>query len=243
MIARGLTAGLLLMMAVGLAGAESGEAGAASEADDIRATLSAAKPPWYDHSTDSWRRIEPPEPKEPSADREWTGSDIRAPGTPIFAYLMCVVAIAALIWLISMMVRGRRALYQEQHHSERVSLPRVDISALGFAPASGHDDPEAALASALRTGDWRSAVIWIYALMLMRLDRSGLIHVEPGKTNRAYRREAASAPPTALAALDAGIDAFERTYFGHLALGSEDVARLVRHRSALDAALAAKAER
>jgi hypothetical protein len=209
----------------------------AAAEDQVREDLSRAKPVWYDSEHDDWRRVEVEKPKErevPSHD----GSAGAALAATAFAYLVGMVAVGVLIWLITLVFRSRTALLREQEQVEAAPLRRADISALAFTPQEGRGDPEAALAAALRAGDWRLAAIWIYTLMLLRLDRAGVVRLAPGKTNGSYRAESRRGPAAAAAALAAGIDVFERSFFGHLPVSREEIAELKRRRESLEAAVA-----
>jgi hypothetical protein len=146
-------------------------------------------------------------------------------------------AVVALVWMVLMAFRGRSALLAEQRAVEAQPLRKPDISALTFAPEAGRGDPEAALAAALRARDWAMAALWLYTLMLLRLDRAGVLRLAPGKTNRAYRDESRTGPAPAATALGEAVTVFERSFFGHQPVAEAEVALLRRRRAELEASL------
>lgn len=209
--------------------------------DPVRTELGSAKPVWYDPAHDDWRRVKIAPREQEAAPKPSSSGGPRVGGRFGFAYLLGALAIGLLAWLIVMAVRGRKALVFEQREVEAAPLRQVDISALAFTPREGRNDPEAALAAALRARDWSLAVLWIYTLMLVRLDRGGLIRLAPGKTNGTYRREAQAGSATTVSAFAHGIEIFERSYFGHQQVTERDVALLTEQQAALDAQLRGKA--
>ena len=90
-------------------------------------------------------------------------------------------------------------------------------------------DPDAALAAARAAGDWRRAIVWLYALLLVRLDAAGAIRLRKGATNQRYVRDAEHGLRAQrekielLSCLKLAISAFEQVYFGGLHVTREQV--------------------
>jgi hypothetical protein len=194
-----------------------------------------AEAPWYDRQGDTWRRVALKAPPEPRLDE---GLEDAAAGIPIFAFVMYALVALAIGLLVAQLwrLRGRWGELDAVARGPATPVAPATISALPFA-VPGHDqDPESALRAALAAGDLALAVVWLYAMQLLRLDAAGVIRLAAGKTNRAYLRETASAAPGAAPALTATVASFERSHFGHQAPTRPEVEDLVaRHRTLLAA--------
>ncbi len=211
---------MLLVLLIAVAGAAEGDVAN----DPSRERLARLAPSWYDATSDDWRRADVAKPDKPS---EWRPS---IPGTEIIAYLLLAAVVAGLAALAVMLWRQRVHFAGEADARDpREADHAARVAVLPIADEPGADDPDAALARALAAGDWPAAVVWLYALALLRLDRAGVIRLAAGKTNGMYRREAGDdARATALAEV---VDRFERSYFGHQPVDEAVVRRL---RAALD---------
>ena len=206
-------------------------------ADDVTPTQSAAKEPdgeplhtqlkamhpkWYDAEQDTWRSVEVQKPEAP----ELPDIDLPSGGGAVVTFLAWLVAAAvllALAWLIWQVLPkdGMAPLLEEK---PQPGTPRDARNTLLELDAGESDDPETALAAAKRSGNWQRAVVWLYAILLLRLDRAGVVRVRRGATNRRYRLEVANwteagealreQTPELLSVVDATIAAFERVYFG-----------------------------
>jgi len=214
---------VLLVLLMAVAGAaelevERAEVGDAA-ADPARERLAELAPSWYDAPSDDWRRVDVAKPDEP---REWRRS---MPGVEILAYLLLAAVVAGLAALAVALWRMRVHISGEADAGDAGDAGHAArVAVLPIADEPGADDPDAALARALATGDWPAAVVWLYALALLRLDRAGVIRLAAGKTNGMYRREAGDdARASALAEL---VDRFERSYFGHQPVDEAVVRRL-----------------
>ncbi len=209
--------GLLLWLLAALAGAAEGDAAA----DPARGRLARLAPPWYDAKADDWQRVEVDEPDEEEVDaHDWR---LSIPGTEIVAYVLLAAVVAGLAALAVMLWRAR--VPGEADTGDVRAVDRAArVAVLPIAAEPGADDPEAALARALAAGDWAAAVVWLYALVLLRLDRAGVLQLAAGKTNRMYLREAEGDARSG--ALADAIDHFERSYFGHQPVDEASVRRL-----------------
>jgi hypothetical protein len=226
---RAAAAGLLACLAM-LGAAEPGPASGGD------ATLAGplAGSPWYDPGADTWRRVVPAADPPPL---EYRGE---VAGTPWFGYAM-YAAVAIAIGLLVHQVWRLRGAWGELDAAPRPRT-KAAVSALPFALPNGAEDPEDALNAALAAQDHPRAVIWLYALQLIRLDAVGVVRLVPGKTNRAYLGEAGSALPRAAGPLAETIAVFERSHFGHQPAGRGEVeALLAGHRVLLAALPAAEA--
>lgn len=219
---------LLLSMAV-LVGAEG-----ATVAESPPPVEPLAEAPWYDPQGDTWRRVvpKPPAPEtESEADDGGSGD-----GTPLFAYAMYLL-VAVAIGLLAAQLWRLRGGWGELDAEPRAPAPAATIAALPFALPQSDQDPESALRAALAAGDLALAVVWLYALQLLRLDTAGVIRLTAGKTNRGYLREAGSAVPATVPPLQATVAVFERSFFGHQAPSRAEVEALIDGHRTLIAAL------
>jgi len=188
--------------------------------------------PWYDSTTDSWKRMDLPSEDEQTSSREDLGD-----GIPGFAYVMYGLIVVAVALIIMHLWRLRGSGQAPGSIGVVAPLP-VHLSVLPFAVPDATGDPESAFKAACDVGDWTRAVVWLYAWQLLALDRVGVVHLLPGKTNRGYQREVSTLTPIS-AALGATINVFERTYFGHQPATREEVEQLRHQHQALLAALPA----
>lgn len=84
----------------------------------------------------------------------------------------------------------------------------------------GDGDFLQAAEQAAARGDYRRAIVYLYAYQLTELDRRGLIRLTKGKTNRQYLRELKVRPSLARI-LEHTIVTFEEAYFGGRTLSAE----------------------
>jgi len=227
-VALALLVGVGLGMAPGPAHAAQAEA--QTPAPPISTQLGQA--PWYDAEGDTWRRVVPEAP--PPEDE----GDAGAPGDgiPGFAYVMYALVALAII-LLAVQLWRRRGGWGTLDRGPRAVAAPATVAALPFQLPAPDQDPEAALRAALAAGDLAQAVIWLYALQLLRLDAAGVIRLGAGKTNRSYVRETGSALPAAAGPLGATVAVFERSHFGHQAPARAEVDDLLAHHNTLLAAL------
>ena len=192
---------------------------ASGVADPLRDRLKSLNARWYDAEHDTWRSVDvqPQKPPKPP--------DVEAPGGGLLvtgiAWLVAATVLVALAWLIWQVVpKDGFAPLPEPDKPKAPGDPRATLLQLDVGETG---DPESALAAAKNTGNWSRAVVWLYAILLLRLDRAGIVRVRRGATNQRYRQEVAAwkhagaAPPRSaevLATVDTAIAAFERVYFG-----------------------------
>ena len=200
--------------------------------DGVRQHLLEQSPPWYDPATDSWRLVEAKQASRPAAAPQIDMPHLNL--LEILAWLLIGAVVAGLAWFLWELLRGRSVIPQASLPDTAVrTVPRAAISELDLGDERS---PEEALAAARAAGDWSRAIVWLYALLLVRLDHAGALRLRRGTTNRRYRREAStwnSAPSDLLPVLDATIGAFERVYFGRQPAAAAEVDVLERRIRAL----------
>lgn len=199
----------ILLLLVAIAGLHAAE-------DPLRERIRDQKPPWYDAETDGWKRIEVKPPKAPEIDLPSAPSTLGL--VDALAWLIVLAAALGLAWVIWQLLP--KELAPARIATDAAPRPVAAAAAISHLDLGESRDPEEALAAARAAGDWPRAVVWLYALLLVRLDRAGAVRLRRGATNRRYAREVEAwaaervAPGDLLPVLDATIDAFERVFFG-----------------------------
>jgi len=205
---------LLLCCATPGVAAEGGEPG--------NRELTRLDPPWYDAEADDWRTMTPREEDDPPGFE---------PGVPIGSavgwliyLLIAVLGVGLVIWLI---LNWRRIPGDGVAGAEPGKVvPQTALSALPRGiDESVRRDPDAALREALAAGDWNRAAVCLHLALMVLLDRHGVVHLEPGRTDRAYLRELEDSGARPLFASTSRI--FQQVFFGHLPVGRTEVDPLV----------------
>jgi hypothetical protein len=213
-------------------------------------------PPWYDANHDTWRRVATP-PKAAPPPASTTAARPPLDLEPLFVIAVCALVAVVIGIMVATFMRTRLPDTLPEIEIEHRRPAESNVAVLDFVPAAGASDPDAALRAALAAHDWRAATIWLYALMLLGLERAGVVRLEAGKTDRAYLREAARglaerarrttagnlarAPGRAgIDALETAVVAFSAVYFGHQPATAESVAEVQRARAALATQLGTK---
>ena len=88
------------------------------------------------------------------------------------------------------------------------------VEALPTAVARNRDDLLAAARHCYRQGNFREAIIYLFSYQLLQLDRSQLIRLAKGKTNRQYLRELGRRL-VLRSLLEKTMVAFEEVFFGN----------------------------
>lgn len=183
-------------------------AATAAESDPVhpaREILADQDPAWYEAERDDWRRVEIHR-RDPV--RFESGAPLQI--LPMVLYGVIALALVALVvWLLMSAGDAPELRLPRSGTGQR---PMADLADLPFDVADT-GDPEGALAAALAAGEWRVAVIWLYACLLLRLDALGRLRLHRSKTNRCYLQELAPEDPQR-GLLDALVATFEATYFG-----------------------------
>jgi hypothetical protein len=148
-----------------------------------------------------------------SGGRDWIGGAIRTSVevSPLFAILL----LAMLIGIAVLAARG--AL-------NRMIVPAT-VSESTPEPVTSAD-AEARADRQVAAGDYRSALRYLFLATLLALQERGALELRPGMTNREYLQSLRTASSTGLpVSLAALVDAFDRTWYGHLPFDAEDYAR------------------
>ncbi len=206
----------LCAAAVGLLGAQNARAAE----DPVRERLQALHADWYDAAHDAWRAVDVRAPTPPRVQ-----NPVLPGGSPLVtavAWLLAALLLAALAWLMWQVIAREVPLALPDR--QPIQPVRAGQAALRALDVDAADDPETALLAAKQTEDWSRAVVWLYAILLLRLDRAGVVRVRRGATNQRYRLEVADwtdsgralqqSAVTLMPTVDAAIGAFERVYFG-----------------------------
>lgn len=208
-------------------------------AEPWREALRDGRPPWYDPATDTWRRIEIREPERPQHDEGGAGGGL---GVELIAVLLiAALLIAAVLVVRQLLLLAPRRAAPDEAAPAKPTPAAPDLSALPLPDA--HLPPDEGLRRAMAAGDWRRAVVWAHARLLLRLDAAGALRLERGATERALlasarawaARQPARAP--ALAALERTGAAFAAVYFGHADADRALVDRLLAADRAAERAL------
>lgn len=200
--------------------------------DALREHLDKQAPAWYDRTADAWQRVavKPPEPPKERA-HDGGGSLLVA---DVVAWLLVIAVVVALVWLAVQLWPNQAVADEAPDEPQRPGPARPH--AIAELDLGDERDPEAALTAARAAGDWRRAIVWIYALLLVRLDATGAIRLRKGATNQRYVREAQQwaraqpgLVPGLVPCLNLTISAFEQVYFGGLKATREQVEGLEAH--------------
>ncbi len=214
---------------------------AAEGGDAWRDTLREEPPPWYDPAADGWRRIEVRDRERPTASTSGGGGGL---GVDLVAVLVIAALAIALFLIIRQILRLLpQAPPAPAPGAAARTAPPPDLSSLPLPDASL--PPDEGLRRALEASDWRRAVVWVHARLLLRLDAAGALRLERGSTERtllAAARSWAGAHPAgapAARALERTGAAFAAVYFGHAGADRALVDRLLEADRAAERALAA----
>lgn len=210
---------------------------------DQQALESIGKRPWYDAEQHAYK---PPattaDPDDPIRRSGWIGAP--APAAPAgggggrtgagavageaLSYLVWIFLGAALIGLMFFLAYSSLGKW---HRSKNPSAPQaieIDPSRvvdLPFEAQAEMHDPLAYARMLMERGDHDSAVLFVYAYMLLALDRAGMIVLHRGKTNRMYLFEL-NGQRTLRDLLSPAMLAFEDQFFGRHSITRERCLRI-----------------
>ncbi len=196
------------------------EAGSVAAADDDAAVSSAGDAlrqrmqiPWYDAETDSLQPVNLSEPWQPDVDLSWLAQ-------PLNALLITIAAVLVLLlaWMIVRAVRRRERGQAERNRRHGDPLATADrIEALPFLRDRSQHDLLGQARYHYEQGNYSEAIIYLFSYELVELDRSALVRLAKGKTNRQYLREAGRVRPLA-GLLERTMVTFEDVFFGRRTL-------------------------
>lgn len=179
--------------------------------------------PWYDAEKDD---IKPTHVRKPP--RELELKSPRVTFVPWSAVGIMLVTLATMVALVLGYLAWRRwRPWQGRTESATASVARLRELALVPEESPQKDDLLKAAERAAAAGDYRRAIIWLYAYQLTELDRHRLIRLMKGKTNRQYLRELGGQAPIR-PILERTILTFEEVYFGGRTITAEKFDRCYR---------------
>lgn len=183
--------------------------------------------PWYDQASDGLQPIEIAEPW----DWSWLFDWLNFQASPLVgswnwlhtaAWLLIALVLAMLVWLFVRAYR-RRTKAAAPVAEPQAESPEEERRRYEALPAGVGRRRTGLLEEARRqylAGNYDEAVIYLFSHQLVLLDRTHLIHLARGKTNRQYLRELG--PRDLLERLLARtIVAFEDVFFGGQSIGRE----------------------
>jgi len=217
------------LVAVASGVSSSASAGDARTAEDFAEALAAGDYPWYDQSEDAFRPLNPPRDRSP---RDRSNVSLRLPSlglAELGQLLVFLILAAGLAALIVILVRYYQPNGDEK---ERPAPSRRHPEVVGRASnlPSGLEleegDPWESARRLRAAGDFRRAVVALFAHQLLELERLGLIRMTPGRTGRQLVR---SIPDVAIRrSVSRTLPLFEEVYYGHREPSAEEFERLWR---------------
>jgi hypothetical protein len=186
--------------------------------------------PWYDKQADDVRQVNVPRPPPPPKAGDWQFDEpaSRPAATrwslweillEILLYLAYGVLIALLIATVLLLVRAFMRSESGAARSQTEASVGTDedvdrVEALPFQVRRPKGDLLAEARRQYEAGNYGEAIIYFYSYLLVELDKSHLIRLTRGKTNRQYLREIRR-QPTLHDLLGMTMVAFEDVFFGH----------------------------
>jgi hypothetical protein len=169
--------------------------------------------PWYDSDNDSLRRIQVRE----RAPREDSGGTLDAPNLDFLTVLAWVVLGALLLvvayFLVMAYLRRENTADEMQTSNAKRDYDVADrVEALPFMARRDQSDLLGQARRHYEAGNFAEAIIYLFSYQLVELDRHGIVHLDRGKTNRQYLREARTGGLHTI--LDQTMVAFEDVFFG-----------------------------
>lgn len=161
--------------------------------------------PWYDRETDRLRLSVP-------ADVRWTMKVARQIG-----WLGIGLLLAALAFFMLRAALHRQPAGPEQRNEKRRFARSTFEKNIEALPASVRGNIRDLLREARQfyhQEDYSRAIVCLFSYQLIQLDKNQLIHLAPGKTNRAYIHELRGLEPLQRLVADTMI-AFEEVFFGN----------------------------
>jgi hypothetical protein len=190
--------------------------------------------PWYEKQTDDVRRVkaDPPPPPPTAGQWEWEGPKSKARRRPrlglwdilgeILLYLGFAVLIGGLALIIMLLIRTFLRSEANPARSQQKAIIGTDddvdrVEALPFKVRRPRGDLLEEARRHYQAGNYNEAIIYFYSYLLVELDKSQLIRLTRGKTNRQYLREIRR-QPLLFELLEKTMIAFEDVFFGHHSL-------------------------
>ncbi len=198
---------LCLAAVVLLASAEklSADEGPDPVASGRKALETQTRLPWYDPVTDAVQPIDLPREDRSSGNLSWLT-------------WLGMISLGLLLGLLAYMIL--RAVVN--HAGGRPQLAKVkverildadQVEALPFMADRSHDDLLGEAKRHYQSGNFSEAIIYLFSYELVELDKSSLIHLSKGKTNRQYLREVSRAQQLRRL-VESTMVTFEDVFFG-----------------------------
>ncbi|MEX2113022.1 MAG: DUF4129 domain-containing protein [Pirellulales bacterium] len=204
--------GALLLIASSSAKAAD-DASISSAGDALRERMQI---PWYNAESDSLQPVTLSEPWRPNVDLSWLAQPLNA-----VLITIAVVLILLLVWMIVRVVRQRERGRAERNRRRGDPLATADrVEALPFLRDRSQHDLLGQARYHYEQGNYSEAIIYLFSYELVELDRSTLVRLAKGKTNRQYLRETGRMRPLA-AVLEQTMITFEEVFFGRRPLDRE----------------------
>ena len=193
------------------------------------------KYPWYDTKNDSVKFV--PFPVKLIGEIPEVNNHARWNISSVITYIIVGFGIAVILWLIIWLaikfVPGLQNLTLEGQKDEKQRKRRLET-----LPVEARNDMNDLLGAAWRAfelGDLRQAVILYFSFQLLELDKSELIRLHRGKTNREYSRELRDR--TNIRVLyEQTMYVFERVYFGEHKISRSEFLPIWNNRDQFQAA-------
>jgi hypothetical protein len=211
-----MLAGIVLLSCIACVAMLNGSALAQDDPDEAvengRAALrDSYSRPWYDADQDAVRRID----VSPRKRKDSRG--IAPPDLSLLTILAWVVLGLALLFVAYLLVmaylRRENAVANTQTNAAKRDYDVADrIEALPFMARRDQSDLLGQARRHYEAGNYAEAIIYLFSYQLVELDRHGIVHLDRGKTNRQYLREAKSGGLRGL--LESTMVAFEDVFFG-----------------------------
>ncbi|MFT5523864.1 MAG: hypothetical protein ACI9HK_001813, partial [Pirellulaceae bacterium] len=205
--------------------------------------------PWYDSESDSLDRIDVDPVDEPYSNREsdWLAAKTN-PAPPrrgtrtmpsigwatrlfqIFVYggliLLATALLALLIWAV---LRNGKTTWETQYEDVYES-DEARVESLPFQVRKPHANLLEEANRLYQAGKYGEAIVYYYSYLLVELDKSHVIRLTKGKTNRQYLWEAEQRPELSRI-LESTMIRFEDVFFGDHELHREQFESCWEHRN------------
>ena len=223
--------GLMLVAVLWPAGSWAGEL---EDAQAVQAGAEglrqAARFPWYDADADGLRPVQLPtyQPPPQSSNWQWQPTNRRRGNWQwlwrLLEYVVWGVLAFALFLLLFVLLRNLSQRLPKQGvgaaDRERGQTEADQIEKLPFQVRRPQTDLLGEARRHYQLGHYGEAIIYLFSYQLVRLDKSQLIRLAKGKTNRQYLGELQSGSPLKRM-LAQSMSTFEDVFFGNYGLSRE----------------------
>ncbi len=180
--------------------------------------------PWYDEQTDGVRPLSIPKPEvQQTSNWNWNWNwSFNLFGTDytlnVFALLSILVVVGVLIYVLSKVYAGRErsaSAASTSADSDDDSISDLDrVEALPFQVQTKDADLLTRARQLYEQGAFSEAIVYLYSYQLVELDKSHVIRLTKGKTNRQYLSEIGGGGARLRSLVERTMVAFEDAFFG-----------------------------